>query len=478
MNQRRRRPFEWGPRHLPLAGFLTGLLLMLPGVLPVAAPVQAVAFVPLLIALPRVKRWRECLHIGLLMGLGFVAPQILLLQLPPLISLILVLYFVVVLVVLVVVAWRLVCPVDFWGCLAFGALLALVDWGTVTALPMWGTAQSLARCWSAYPRAIAFTAVTGMAGIMFVLGAAQALAVLAVGQKRRWASCLLALLVVGIAVGVMDLAALRPEPERYLKVAAVGWKFDPEHGDPGNASGFAKLYAEPVEAAASQGARLIVSPETAFAIYDDSEHDPFDKFVELARTHGVYLAVGYMDIRSGENRVAFLGPDGTVLGRYTKTHLTPFESSPKGDGQPVLVTIDGVSVGVMICHDDNYTDISRRYGQEATGIVVVPTNDWRQVRAAHFQSTIHRAIESRFAIVRATSNGISAIISPDGVVLDVCDHFREGPGLVMAEVPVYRTETFFSRLGHWFVPVCLICLAAQAVWRTTNERSVARSATS
>jgi apolipoprotein N-acyltransferase len=118
----------------------------------------------------------------------------------------------------------------------------------------------------------------------------------------------------------------------------------------------------------------------------------------------------------------------------------------------------------MICHDDNYTDISRRYGRQAAGIVAVPTNDWRQVRHAHFQSTVHRAIESRFAIVRAASNGISAIISPDGTVLDVRDHFRHGPGVVIADVPVHSTRTMFSRFGYWFVLSSGILLVVRVAW--------------
>ena len=161
--------------------------------------------------------------------------------------------------------------------------------------------------------------------------------------------------------------------------------------------------------------------------------------------------------------MAFIGPSGDILGRYTKTHLTPFENNPTGSGRPIFITIDSVSTGAMICHDDNYTDISRRYGAKSTGIVVVPTNDWIYVRKAHFQNSIHRAIESRFAIVRATSNGISAIISPTGKRLAVSDHVKEGPALLVTDVPVFNMRTIFSRFGYWFivasgllVVVCLI----------------------
>ena len=173
--------------------------------------------------------------------------------------------------------------------------------------------------------------------------------------------------------------------------------------------------------------------------------------MEISNRHGIYLAVGYFDTKSQKNRVAFIGPSGDILGRYTKTHLTPFENNPKGTGRPIFITIDGISVGAMICYDDNYTDISRRYGANSTGIVVVPTNDWIYVRKAHFQNSIHRSIESRFAIVRAATNGISAIISPTGKRLAVKDHFKDGPGSLVSDVPVYDVRTIFSRFGYWFV---------------------------
>ena len=130
---------------------------MVAGVFPVLAPVEAFAFVPLLLALRSIRRWRDCFHTGFLMGLGFIAPQLLWLRLPPMVSLILVGYFTVALLVLATISWWLVRPAGIWGCFAFGAMLAVFDWGIVTAMPMWGTAQSLVRCWSWYPGVIAFT---------------------------------------------------------------------------------------------------------------------------------------------------------------------------------------------------------------------------------------------------------------------------------------------------------------------------------
>lgn len=463
MIERKARPGWWKNQARPLAGFLSGTLLMVAGVFPVLAPVEAFAFVPLLLALRSIRRWRDCFHTGFLMGLGFIAPQLLWLRLPPMVSLILVGYFTVALLVLATISWWLVRPAGIWGCFAFGAMLAVFDWGIVTAMPMWGTAQSLVRCWSWYPGVIAFTCATGTAGLMFVLGTTQALAVNAALNRRLRGSSFLSLAgVLGIVI-VADAVVLARKPARQLKVAAIGWALSPEEGGMGTSGAFDRLYAEPVAEAARQGARLIVSPETAFVEYDDPDRVPFAQFVELARQHDVYLAVGYVDTKSQENRVAFISPSGDILGRYAKTHLTPFENNPAGTGMPTVVTIDGVTAGAIICHDDNYTDISRRYGALPTGIVVVPTNDWVYVRKAHFQSCIHRAIESRFAIVRAATNGISAIISATGRRLAVSDHFKDGPGLLVADVEVYDVRTIFSQFGHWFValsgllvPVCVV----------------------
>jgi apolipoprotein N-acyltransferase len=451
VNNEKTRLVWWKKQMGPLAGFLSGTLLTIPGIFPVLAPVQLLALVPMLAVLRRMRQWRECFHTGFLMGLGFVAPQILWLQLPPEISLILVAYFIVTLMALATVSWLLVRPTGIMICFAFGSLLAIFDLVVMTALPMWGTAQSFARCWSWYPSVIAFTCITGMPGLMFVLGVIQALAVNAfLSRGRRLVSILTLAIVLGI-VTVVDVTALSYKPVGHLKVATIGWALSEEEGSIGTSGSFDRLYAEHVAVAARQGARLIVSPETAFAEYDDPNRAPFSEFVELSRLHSVYLAVGYFDAKSQENRMVFIGPSGDILGRYTKTHLTPFENNPTGIGKPTIITIEGISVGAMICHDDNYTDISRRYGAKSTGIVVVPTNDWIYVRRAHFQNSIHRAIESRFAIVRAASNGISAIISPTGKRLAVSDHFKNGPALLVTDVPVYDVRTIFSRFGYWFV---------------------------
>jgi len=164
----------------------------------------------------------------------------------------------------------------------------------------------------------------------------------------------------------------------------------------------------------------------------------------------------------------YITPDERIEPEYTKTYLTPFEDSNKGNGQLRTFDLEGVSVGGMICQDDNFTSLSREYGRSQTAIVTVPTLDWEPVRGVHLQSSIHCAIESRYAIVRAAQNGISAIISPTGVVLARRDHYLEGSGYIMAETSLYKSRTFFSVAGNWLIALTLIFLIISIGWDLTT----------
>ena len=226
------------------------------------------------------------------------------------------------------------------------------------------------------------------------------------------------------------------ESKGTIKVASVGWTvgcFEDEP-DAQSAEGYEKLFAQPVRVAAKAGAKLIVSPETGFYTDQYDKVKWFEWFGETARENGVYLAVGYFDGGTGENRFAFVSPKGVVMAEYAKRHLTVLENFKKGDGRIKVIEIDGVKVSGMICHDDNFTDLSRQCELAGVKIAVVPTLDWAAVKNAHFQGSIHRAIESRYAIVRAAINGISAVISARGEVIAEMDHVENGAGYVVAEI--------------------------------------------
>lgn len=451
-----------------LAGLGSGLLLGIPAIYPALVPLQLIALMPLfhLGASKRVGS-RGMLVAGLYMGLAYTLPQLFILRLPVPMSALLLVWLTTMMVIIAWASGKLLKDSGVLGALAAGALLVVADWINFTTLPIWGTAQSFVRPWSRYPVLIQFVSLTGITGIIFVLGFLQALAVkFIVAPQLRRKSLVVIIAIVLVLLGA-NVIILSQKPIGQLKVAAVGWTSDDgeKYGEIYSEHGFDTLLAAPIANAAEKKARLIVCPEGTLWFSETHKQDWLEKLSAITRKHNIFLAIGRIDTTKNENRMMFISPFGDCIGEYTKTHLTFFENFKKGDGRPTQIDVDGHSVGAMICQDDNFTRLSRQYGRRSVSLVAVPTWDWLQIKDAHLQNSIHRAIESRYAIVRAGLNGISAIVAPDGSILAGKDHFREGPGFITAEVPLYSNTTLFSRLGHWPVVPCIVLLSAHIGFR-------------
>jgi len=444
-------------------GILSGFLLAVAHLYPLLAPVQLVALLPVLyvVSAEGTSRW-NMLAVGIFLGLGFTFPQLVTIELPLYLSLILLVYLTTLLSVFIVTSgWFLRKP-TLAGAFTIGALLTLTDWVNFTVVPMWGTAQSFVRPWSAYPELIQFVSITGITGISFFVGTVPALLIHFICRpKNRTYSGLVLAGLFGLLLAANLVVHLR-KPAALFPVAALGWS----GAEVRNAGGmdrpevFQRYFEEPVTRAAGQGTRLVVAPELSFFLMTTNAEEMLGTLQSVARRNGVYLAVGVYHEESNENRLLFIDPKGALSATYVKTHLIPFSDFSPGSGKPVTIQIDGITVGGMICQDDNFTDISRAYGQRKVPLVVVPTLDWEGVENAHFQSSIHRALETRYAIVRAAMNGISAIVSSSGEVLARRNHLGEGAGMLMYKVPLFSEETLFSRLGHWPVLVSLLYLLA------------------
>jgi apolipoprotein N-acyltransferase len=448
------------------AGLVSGTAMAITNLYPQAVPLQLIALIPILYVATKQRRSRlTIVAVGFYAGLSYTMLQVFALLLPLPITLILILRMTATFVLFVWGAGFLMRGSPISGSVAAGALLMTLDWINIRILSMWGTAQSLARPWSSYPYAIQFVSITGITGIVFFIATVQALLANALAKARLRRQCILSVFVLFVVAIALNLMVSHPSKSGKLTVAAVGWtnSQEDEYGGIFSPRGFDAFFAGPVARAAGRGAELVASPELAFAYSSGSLDEWMDKFRKVAREHDIYLAVGYFNVPAMENRLLFISPDGRVLAQYTKTHLTPFEDFNGGSGVPAIVNIEGFRVGGMICHDDNFTDLSRRYGLMQTQIVVVPTLDWSTVKSAHLQSSIHRAVECRYAVVRAAKDGISAIISPTGQVLARMDHYKEGAGFVVADVPLCSRVTLFSKFGHWPALAAVIYLIVHVV---------------
>ncbi len=88
-----------------------------------------------------------------------------------------------------------------------------------------------------------------------------------------------------------------------------------------------------------------------------------ERFGDLARELGIYLAVGTAEIDAGRtyNTVAFIGPDGNLVGKHRKTKMNPFEAirDTPGDKATVLDTPYG-RFGFRICYERAFPELVKQ----------------------------------------------------------------------------------------------------------------------
>ena len=347
------------------------------------------------------------------------------------------------------------------GPFGVGAAAVLAEWVTSNAVPVWGTAQSFVRVWSAAPWAIQFVDITGTAGIVFWLVTIQALAVCLARRKPSRRNHVIAFAALLGVTALYDVYRWYETPTATLRTAAVGWVYAqlPDGKSTSDEAIVHEVLLPKLQQGVDAGAELLVSPETGFEINHSTREALFAPLRHFARSNRVVLAIGYFDENHNDNRIAFLDENGELIGEYRKTHLIPvLERYQPGDGSRVDLHADGQRVGGMICQDDNFTDIASGYGRDRIPIVVVPTNDWHAVKDYHFENSRMRPLENRYAVVRAATGGISAIVSARGEVLAQADHFETGLSVVVADIPVMRAGSLNAWTRHGFALLCTVLL--------------------
>ena len=79
-----------------------------------------------------------------------------------------------------------------------------------------------------------------------------------------------------------------------------------------------------------------------------------------------------------------------------------------------------------------------------------------------------RAIEEGLPVIRATPNGISAVIAADGQLIAAIPH--ETAGAVEVPFPEARPATLFSQLGNWMAAIVAVLLGVAAIAFRRRER--------
>jgi apolipoprotein N-acyltransferase len=245
--------------------------------------------------------------------------------------------------------------------------------------------------------------------------------------------------------------------------------------------------------ASKGGVDLIVWPESAVPFFFQDEPLQAERIRGLAREMNACLLFGSPahELRNGRstflNSAFMLSPRGETVGRADKLHLVPFgEYVPLGNILTFInkivvgigdfapgeraVTLDtgSTKLGVQVCYEVIFPELSRQYVQAGARVLVAITNDaWFGRSSAPYQHlaiSTFRAIETRTPLIRAANTGVTAIVDQNGHIRTMTNLFVEA--YRTGEIQPGSGRSLYLTIGDapaWFCVLLAACVAL-LVW--------------
>lgn len=182
---------------------------------------------------------------------------------------------------------------------------------------------------------------------------------------------------------------------------------------------------------------------------------------------------------------------GLASGIYHKTHLVPFgEYVPlehwlrgliqffnlptsiisQGPAQQNGLQIGGNRLATAICYEIVYPDLVASSTQNREVILTISNDGWFGSSwgpLQHLEMAQMRALETGRYVIRATNNGVSALITPKGELQQRSEQFVET--VVTGPVVPMKGNTPFMRWGS--LPIIALCFGflALSIWQTRKS---------
>jgi len=243
--------------------------------------------------------------------------------------------------------------------------------------------------------------------------------------------------------------------------------------------------------------QLVIWPEAAIPALADRVVSYLQMIAEHASKKSQTVLTGIPVREDGKiYNAAILMGKGT--GKYFKQHLVPFgefvplESWLRGlitlfdlpmssfssgsDKQPNLQVADW-NIAMALCYEIIFQDVVDNQLTNADLIVTLSNDAWFGDSIGpyqHLEIARMRALENGIPVVRATNDGISALIDHQGKIMSKLGKFKEGT--LTGTVTAVSGETLYRKLGpHWsfaiilLIPAIMLFFAFYSARRRNND---------
>ncbi len=233
------------------------------------------------------------------------------------------------------------------------------------------------------------------------------------------------------------------------------------------------------------------NPAPFFLFRDRVFRDAVERMARQTQAYVVLNTIAFtgQDDAQPKNSAVVLDPTGRVLVEYDKIHLVPFGeyvpawafptkvgkiTSQVGNFVPgtsyrVAQTPQG-AIGVFICYEAIFPQLVRRLTADGPGVLVNISNDaWYGDSPAalqHLEMARLRAIENGRYLLRATNDGVTAVIDPYGQVVEQIPRHR--PMVLPGHFSYLAGRTFYNAYGDVFAWLCVAISAVTLALRSVG----------
>ena len=239
---------------------------------------------------------------------------------------------------------------------------------------------------------------------------------------------------------------------------------------------------------------LVIWPEAAVTLFEQEAQPFIEEMARRANDTGAALVFGVPGFeREADGDVTFRNMAVVVghgSGHYVKRRLVPFgeyvplesllrgaieffdlpmSHAGAGPMQQPLLQAGRWRLATAICYEVVYPDLVRRDARDADVIVTISNDAWFGHSIGphqHMQMVRMRALENGRYVLRATNNGITAIVSPAGVVVAQAPQFEAT--VLEGAFSGMKGVTPYGSLGD--VPVLLLIVASLVVALAVRRR--------